>query len=212
MASPAVASCVDRAIQGVLDGYRVGVLAVDTETTSLRGSVIQAAIVELDARGNECELLCNIIAPPEGEHLDPRAVSVHGITWERISAEKVPTEAFLREVVARIASARAEGKVIVAHNASFDVARLNATLEAHGLEERLRVSDVLCTMRGAMQHCGLRSAQGRLRCPKNAELFSILHGGKRAEDCFEGSLHDAAVDARITAHSFLQGRRRGWWP
>jgi hypothetical protein len=54
------------AVEAVLDARRPGVLALDTETTSLRGSVIQAAVVALDARGAEGKVTCALVAPPAG--------------------------------------------------------------------------------------------------------------------------------------------------
>lgn len=206
----AAARCAARAVEAVLDARRPGVLALDTETTSLRGSVIQAAVVALDARGAEGEVTCALVAPPAGEALDPAATRVHGITRARLAREAVDAPPFFRAVVGRIKRARAEGTRVVAHNAAFDVARLNATLAAHGLAERLAPDDVFCTMRAAKRHCGLRDARGRARCPKNAELYALLHGGARAE-ALGGALHDAAADARVTAHAYLAGRRRGWW-
>ena len=90
------------------------------------------------------------------------------------------------------------------------MARLNATLDAHGAaDDRLDADDVFCTMRHAKRHCGLRDRRGAPRCPKNAELYALLTDG--ADAAALGALHDAAVDARITAHAFLEGRRRGWW-
>lgn len=211
MSSVAVKHCAWRAVQGVLDDHRPGCMAFDTETTSLRGSVIQAALVELNAHGEEECVMSGIIPPPRGEELDPRAVEVHGITSECILTEGQPAVPFLRGIVSRIQRACAEGRIVVAHNAAFDLARFNATLLAHGIDDEFLLPDqIFCTMQKSKRHCILTNVNGNPRCPKNAELFSLLHGVSPGER-FEGSLHDATVDARITGHSFLEGRRRGWW-
>ena len=213
MSEVVVRSCVSRAIQAVLDRHRSHVVALDTETTGLSGAVIQAALVELSASGDVVDVFCGIIPPPQGYHLEAGAVAVHGITRERIQMEAQPAKPFLEELMRRIKGSLAEGKKVVAHNSAFDKKRLNETLRAHGMEQRLEADDVFCTMRSAKRHCGLRDRRGAHRCPKNVELYDILvgtGGGAEASSAF-GSLHDAAVDARITAHAFLAGRRRGWW-
>lgn len=212
MALPAhsvITTCVRRIIENVLDRYRPPVVAFDTETTGLRGAVIQAAIVEMSARGEETDVFCAIVPPPSGYRLEPGAVAVHKITQQRIDAEGQSAVPFLRDVVTRLKRARLEGKRIVAHNGAFDVARLNETLFAHGMPERLDLDDVFCTMRHAKRHCGLLDRRGAPRFPKNAELYELLYTTPAISRM--GELHDATVDARITAMSFLEGRRRRWW-
>ena len=204
-----VRRCVANAVQAVLDAYRPGVVAWDTETTGLRGAVIQAAVVELDARGNEQSVLTGIVRPPRGYALERGAVAVHGITPGRIDAEgQEDVPAFLRPLVGRLKRARASGTRVVAHNAAFDVGRMNETLRAWEMPERLEAEDVFCTMRGAKRHCGLVGRTGAPRCPKNAELYALLTGHPEPAD---ETLHDAAADARLTAQSYLAGRRKGWW-
>ena len=206
--SDPVRRCVRRALQWVLDEVRPAVVALDTETTGLRGAVVQAALVELDAHGRPGEAFCGLVHPPPGYRMERGAVAVHGITAARLDAEAQPSGPFFAELTQRLKRARDEGKRIVAHNAAFDVGRIEETLAAHGVAERLDV-DVFCTMRSAKRHCGLVDRRGAPRCPKNAELYSTLFEGADAAEL--GSLHDAATDATITAHCFLQGRRRGWW-
>ena len=208
-AKTAIGACVEAAMQNVLDNYRPNVLAFDTETTGLRGAVIQAAIVEVTPRGEERECFCGIIPQPDNYKLEPGAVAVHKITQERINREGVAAVPFLREVVRRIKRARSENLPVVAHNSSFDIARMNETLQAHGMCERLHKEDIFCTMQNAKRLCGLKDARGLPKCPKNNELYSILTGDTDLTRF--GDLHDAATDARVTALSYAAGRRRGWW-
>jgi DNA polymerase III epsilon subunit-like protein len=204
-----VQTCAHAAVQGVLDRYRPPVVAFDTETTGLRGAVVQAALVELDARGNETACLSGIVRPPPAYRMEPRAEAVHGITEARLCAEAQPARTFFTGFVKRLRAAHESGARVVAHNRDFDVARMNETLRAHGMGEQEINFPVFCTMREAKRHCGLRNRVGGPRYPKNEELYTILTGGDAAQD--HGTLHDAAADARVTAHSFLHGQRRGWW-
>ena len=180
-------------------------VAIDTETTSFRGSVIQAALVEISFDGTEMDAFCHVVSPPIGESLNARAVAVHGITADRIAREAVPARAFFEEFARKLRAAREAGKVVVAHNAAFDVARLNETFAAHGLLDRIDVQDVFCTMVATKKHDGKGA-----KMTKNGLLYSRLHGGRCPYECM-GRLHDAAVDARITAINYLAGRRIGWW-
>lgn len=204
--SSSVRACVVRAIQSVLDQYRPSVVAFDTETTGLRGAVVQAALVELDAHGRTQSTFSGIVAPPSGYVMEAGAVAVHGITPARIDAEAESPTVFFSELMTRFKRARDEGKRLVAHNSAFDVSRLNETLSAHGFKDRL--GDVFCTMRGAKRHCGMVDRRGAPKCPKNDELYRHLYG---ADASTIGTLHDATTDATVTALNFLEGRRRGWW-
>ena len=77
----AVRRLVERCLQAVLDDYRPAVVAFDTETTGLRGVVIQAALVELDAHGREVEVFEGMVrqgfvrARVDGEVMDLREIA-----------------------------------------------------------------------------------------------------------------------------------------
>lgn len=203
----AVHQCVRAAIQWVLDEHRPSVVALDTETTGLRGAVIQLALVELDAHGAVRDSFCGLVHPPPDYPMERGAVAVHGITAARLHAEAHAPGPFFVQATERLKRARAEGKRVVAHNAAFDVIRVRETLAAHRIDAD--VDKVFCTMQAAKRHCGLVDRRGRARCPKNGELYAILFDGADARRL--GPLHDAATDATVTAHCFLQGRRAGWW-
>ena len=94
----------------------------------------------------------------------------------------------------------------MAHNASFDVARLNQTAAFHGAPALLERGEVLCTMLRSATHCGLKSRAGRAKSPSCHELYTYLY-----KQSFEGKLHDALADATLLASCFLGGRHRGWW-
>lgn len=203
-----VHSCVAHAVQGVLDRYRPNVVCIDTETTGLRGAVIQAAAIEVTPNGSVANCLNGLIHPPNGVTLEPGAVRVHGITQTTIDSDAEPAMPFLDRLLDYLEHAHAEHKPIVAHNSSFDVARINDTMKWHGSKRRCEVP-VFCTMRKSKRRCGLTTARGTPKNPSNAELYLYLTGRDASKDV--EALHDARADAMITARSFLEGRRRGWW-
>ena len=208
--SLAVRRCAALAVRDVLEAYAAPVVAFDTETTGLRGVVVQAAWVKLDGCGREVDSCCVLLGPPPGHRVEPGALAVHGLSDELLAREGVSADALVA-FVRRLRAEAAIGARLVAHNKAFDVARLAETLRAHGLEDErpLAEEEVLCTMRTARERCGLRNAAGRPRYPKNAELYEIL-AGEPVEERF-GRLHDALADARVTAHAYVHGRRVGWW-
>jgi DNA polymerase III epsilon subunit-like protein len=205
--SNAVSNCVSAAIHNVRCQY-TRAIAIDTETTSLTGVVIQVAAVEFSS--NEiCIAFNGILRPPDGGFVfDPRAVAVHGITNDRVEQEGVDAVPFLRHFVGYLKEAHASGVPIVAHNSRFDVARLNFTMEQHGMDERIDFP-VFCTMRASKQFCDARDCRGRLKYPKNEFLYKRLHGVDAS--ALGGSLHDAATDAQITLLSYVEGRRQALW-
>lgn len=224
--------CVRSAIQSILDtSYRTPVLAIDTETTGLRGAVVQIALVYISADGSRESVFTGLAHPPAGFKMEAAAERVHGISSARLKQEAVDdAHEFFHEVFLRIQDARHQGLRVVAHNATFDIARLNDTFKGHGLPHRIGADEVFCTMRAGRQRCNLRTVKGAPRCPKNSELYEILVSdalGRGPEGYAlpqfaidlatltspdsSSQLHDAAVDARITAHAWLEGRRKGWW-
>ena len=97
---------------------------------------------------------------------------------------------------------------MVAHNASFDVARLNHTAFRHKVGvEPLRSASMLCSMHNSTKHCGLRKRGGKsLKTPKNEELYEFLFKRKPP-----GPLHRALPDCRVTLACFVKGMELKWW-
>ena len=105
---------------------------------------------------------------------------------------------------------------IVMHNKSFDLGRLEATAEAHGLacgdEDRFFALDdasVVCTMRQAPPNM-FKNSLGHSKPPSNTELYIELHGAAPDPDTF-GVLHTALADALVTHANFAGGRLKDWW-
>lgn len=181
-----------------------GALVFDTETTGIRGHVIQFAMVALDRQGRELCVYDKLwLAPVE---IDPRAEKVHGISAERLRAAGVCPVGELAFAGRVFAAARDAGAKLVAHNARFDCERLGFTAAYYGATAPVRVEDTLCTMRGSTAHCGFVNVKGHRKAPKCSELFLHLFGRE-----YDGPLHDALGDSRMTASCYTQGARLGWW-
>jgi DNA polymerase-3 subunit epsilon len=114
---------------------RQGYVVVDVETTGFSPSrgdrICEIAIVSLDARGETVDEWHSLVDPrrPTG------AVHVHGITGAMVAGAPV-IEELLDEIWRRVA-----GRVLVAHNASFDLRFLRP------LPGSEWVSQTLCTQR-----------------------------------------------------------------
>jgi len=187
-------------------------LCWDTETSGLVGHVIQIAIVAVPRATADGMLpnghvsYCRHWALPGAVELDPRAVAVHGITRSHLNAHGCGVQSGLRAIAAVVLAGREGGAQWVAHNASFDVARLNQTATFHGAPALLERGEVFCTMLASATHCSLKTRTGRAKPPRCHELYTHLF----QRPC-EAQLHDALADATLLATCFLGGRRHGWW-
>lgn len=184
----------------------VAAIVFDTETTGLRGHVIQLGMIALNTAGNEIgSYMSYWTTAIDIEH---GAFQVHGIdaaTLRMHGRNPVDEIVFLSNFFERVRNDY--GTKIVAHNAKFDTDRLKDTANYYDLASPIRRSDVFCTMESATRFCGLKDSRGNLKYPKNTELFTCLHEGKT----YGGTLHDALADARLTAASYRMGLQKGWW-
>ena len=182
-------------------------LVFDTETSGFVGSVLNIGWILADADGGVLVSYERLWRLPANERIDRRAFQAHGIDARRLAREGVAAKPEVGEFLALVAAAVAAGVRVVAHNASFDVARLNHTAIRQGLSPSLRSAVMLCTMHNATRHCGLRARGGkRLKAPRNEELFVFLFGRKPSDQ-----LHSALPDCRVTLASYIEGRCRKWW-
>lgn len=180
-------------------------LAIDTETTSLHGVVVQVGIVGLDAAAREvcCDAL--LVAPAPGHTVEPSAERVHGLSDAHVRRHGMDPRRALLRVAEVCCTARARGIPLVAHNASFDAASLRRTAQAIRQPPPVDGSAMVCTMQRSRGLAKRVKARGLFR---NAELFEYLCNAKAPPD---RDLHDAVADARLTARAYLAGHRRGLW-
>lgn len=178
-------------------------VAWDTETTGLNGAIVQIGVVFVDAAGNEIASDSRLLAPLPGFPTQARALAIHKITPERQKREGEPVSKCLLAFKRLVQSLKRRNIPLVAHNASFDERILRNTASAAGCD--VPCPESLCTM--TLGKTIYVDANGKNKSPKNRDLYNLLIGGA-PEDA---QLHDAVEDARLTARSFVEGRRVGHW-
>ncbi|UJP39732.1 DNA polymerase III subunit epsilon [Cellulomonas palmilytica] len=110
----------------------VPLLGFDTETTGVdvrNDRVVSAALVRRDHAGTHVRTW--LIDP--GVEIPDAAGAVHGLTTEHVRAHGVAPGPALDQVADEIVAALRDGSALVAYNADFDLAVLDAELVRHGL-------------------------------------------------------------------------------
>ena len=158
------------------NGYAV----VDVETTGLSPGqhhrVIEVAVVHLDASGRRVDEWCTLVNPRR----DLGAQRVHGIS--AADARRAPEFAGIAgELAARLA-----GRVLVAHNLSFDLRFLRAEFARLGHE---LFAEGLCTMDLAGRYLGASSRSLAACCEMAGVPMGTAHS----------ALHDARASAGLLA-------------
>jgi DNA polymerase-3 subunit epsilon len=152
---------------------------IDTETTGLSlksDRIIELAVIGLDTNGNKEWEWCSLINP-ERDTGHGLAVRVHQIhTHDVVNA---PTFSEFAGHIAKMLN----GRVIIAHNARFDLGMLKAEFSRLGIE--LPLLSNICTANMA-RDCGFR--------PWKLESCCVALGIE-----LEGA-HHALADARATWH------------
>lgn len=151
---------------------------IDTETTGLSprdDRIIELAVIGLDARGDKEWEWCSLINP-ERDTGHGLAVKVHQIYPKDV--ERAPTFDSVAGIVAEMLG----GRALIAHNAQFDLALLNA--EFGRLNVRLPEMPRVCTATVARE-AGFRP----YRLGDCCDALGIEYSGA----------HHALADARATA-------------
>ncbi|MBB5806737.1 DNA polymerase-3 subunit epsilon [Saccharothrix ecbatanensis] len=155
---------------------------VDVETTGFaaRGSdrIVEVAVVQLDSAGRVTGEWCTLLNP--GRDLGPQHV-------HRIRAADVWHAPTFAQAAGALA-ARLAGRVVVAHNLSFDARFLTAEFARVGVDLPV---DGLCTMRLAARYLPDRVGRSLKACCEAAGV--VLESAHSA-------LHDARATARLFAH------------
>lgn len=162
----------------------MGFAVVDVETTGLSPSkdrVIEVAVVHLDIDGRIVGEFCTLIDP----HRNVGPTHIHGITAADVTG--APTFA----TAAAVLWQQLSGRVLVAHNASFDVRFLNAEFGRCGVQ--LPPPPVMCTMQLSSHYLHDLPARTLTACCASANVELSHH-------------HSALDDARAAAQLFGQFR------
>ncbi|WP_326826286.1 3'-5' exonuclease [Streptosporangium sp. NBC_01756] len=165
---------------------RQGYVVVDVETTGFSPAkgdqICEIALISLDTDGSTVDEWHSLINPRRGTG----AVHVHGITQAMVAGAPV-IEEVLDEVWQRIA-----GRVLVAHNISFDLRFLKILPGSHWLTE------TLCTQRLAPEAV----SDGKWTLGACCERVGIPFS----------NAHAALADAQATAElfRFYLGRGLSW--
>ena len=182
----------------------------DTETSGLSAAdcAIQVAVGFFDVDGRPLGYYDRLWKLPEGVRVSGASYRIHKISNKRLEREGQEAAPEVRKVLKILRTMRERGKLIIAHNASFDCRMLAQTAKHHGIEDwDVERGDVFCTMHAAKERCGLTSSKtGRPKAPSNVELYKCLTGTAPT-----GILHDALTDVRVTARSYVEGKKLGWW-
>ena len=152
-------------------------VVIDTETTGLHAEsrVIELAMVVVSGDGKIRENYSTFLRG-DGTVGNYYAARVHGIKTHQIAG--APT---FKDVYSTY-SEFINGRILVAHNASFDQARINYELS---LIRKSRIDKMACTL-----SLGSELGYGRLRLSEAASQFGID----------TGQSHRALDDAKATAH------------
>jgi len=168
-----------------------GFIAFDTETTGTdpgTDRIVTAAIVRY-ANGQpveEREWLLKIDVP-----IPQASTDVHGITDERSQSEGIDQLQALTEIHQYLSSSNLP---IVAFNATFDIAMLNANLARHGLTPIVD-APIICPYVLDKQFNKYVKGRNQRRLLPTIQRYGL--------DLDEGSWHGATADAAITGRLFL---------
>ncbi|MHB1487450.1 MAG: 3'-5' exonuclease [Acidimicrobiales bacterium] len=162
----------------------IGFAVVDLETTGLypaKDRVVEVAVVHLDVDGRIVGEFCTLIDP----HRDVGPTRIHGITAADVTG--APTFA----TAAAVLWQQLSGRVLVAHNARFDVGFLDAEFDRCGVQ--LPPPPVMCTMQLSSHYLHNLPARTLTACCASASVELSQH-------------HSALDDARAAAQLLGQFR------
>lgn len=195
-------SCVEQDVSQVCSP---NVIVFDVETSSLKGSVIQLAWVLANPSGEILQTYCEYWKL-EKEDMDPRSQQIHQISEDTLRECGMDPYVEVQKFFKVYHKAIQDGCMMIAHNASFDIARINHTAKLYNINETMEKDKIFCTMRNSILRCGLVKVDNKKKMPTNSELYEKLFN-----ELPTGCLHDALEDCKITLKSFTQARLNGWW-
>lgn len=186
------------------------VCCFDVESSGLgpNARVLQLAFGLFRADGQPLRIYNRLWKIPPKAPISKGSIAIHKIGRRQLDARGTAAAPQLRNAARAFRALRESGVRIVAFNKAFDVRLMRQTARLEGVDEwTLDEEQVLCTMVESRVHCPLRTLNGARKGFSNAELYEHMFGRLPSSVV----LHDAEADIRITAATYLEGRRRGWW-
>jgi len=173
-----------------------GFLAFDTETTGVdptQDRIVTAAMVRfhLGEPIEEREWLLKLDIP-----IPPASTQVHGITNEQSQAHGQDEQQALTEIHEQLT---AHALPIVAFNATFDIAMLNANLARHGITPITDIP-IICPYVLDKQFDKYVKGRNQRRLMPTIQRYGL--------DLNEDDWHGATADARITGQLLLAQMNR----
>ena len=185
----------------------------DTETNGGAGDhnfVIELGYVVFTREHKRICEFAQLYTLPPGHRINKYAQKAHGITLQDLKSKGVHPLDEHRGIYgffAWVDKVHGNGGKVIAHNTPSDAKVMTNTARYHGMDREITADECFCTMRNSTDHCGLLNRRGAPKPPKNEELYAHLFG---APPRWAG-LHGALDDSYVTALSFREGARRGWW-
>ena len=158
-----------------------GFVVIDTETTGLKGSVIQLAWKKSDDSP-----FADIMYDPEIP-IEYGAMAVHGITNKQLQSSDTKSKDYVTKVISDLI----EGRFVVGHNMTFDAEAIERTFGISLPKDKL-----FCTLRLA-DYLGLKDVVGSL---SNGALYYYFKEQSN-EDIGVTNFHDANYDVSVTLYN-----------
>jgi DNA polymerase III epsilon subunit-like protein len=138
---------------------------------------------------------------PDGWEMSPGASAVNKLTTEMLMEKGVPIDEVLDGFCMAV---KDEGRVVVAHNAQFDLKQMRAELRRAGRDDLFHQTRNICTMRALTDVCKIPPSSGRggYKFPKLSEACVFFNFDQFGD-------HTALNDARATLALFRKMREIG---
>ena len=158
-----------------------GFVVIDTETTGLHAEarIIELGVVYLSTRGN-FQNSFNTLLFGDGTTGQWPARMVHGIKTHELDGAPQ-----FKHIASQLLES-IEGRIVFAHNANFDLKRINYELK---LARRRRIPQMACTMQ-----LGSHLGYGRMKLDKAVEEFGLFR------QISHHALYDALVTSQLLKH------------
>jgi len=175
---------------------------IDTETSGLfdfskpadaegQPRLAHLAMILVDADLKE-ESVIDLLVRPDGWIMPPEAAAINHLPHELLLEKGLP----IADALAAYTEVVDAGRIIVAHNAQFDLKVMRGELRRANIDDRFERTPNICVMRALTDICQIPKANGKgYKFPKLAEAMS--HFGLAQHDA-----HSAGGDARDALELF----------